>query len=94
MAFPGDVVPQSATASVWGIASVGAGFGGMIFQSLSGIAVKNLSAAYNYSIAYNAVFVGYGISALIGLSIVLFLMGPLVKNQELQAYVENEIPKT
>ena len=32
MAFPGDVVPQSATASVWGIASVGAGFGGMIFQ--------------------------------------------------------------
>ena len=40
MAFPGDVVPQSATASVWGVASVGAGFGGMIFQSLSGITVK------------------------------------------------------
>jgi len=92
MAFPGDVVPQSATASVWGIASVGAGFGGMIFQSLSGIAVKNLSTTYNYSIAYNTVFVGYGISALIGLSIVLFLMGPLVKNQELQAYVEKENP--
>jgi ACS family hexuronate transporter-like MFS transporter len=93
MAFPGDVVPQSATASVWGIASVGAGFGGMVFQSLSGITVKNLSDAYNYSIAYNAVFVGYGVLALIGLSIVLFLMGPLVRDQSLQAYVEKQNPQ-
>jgi len=88
MAFPGDVVPQSATASVWGVASVGAGFGGMIFQSLSGITVKNLSDAYNYSVAYNTVFIGYGAMALLGLSIVLFLMGPLVKDQGLQQYVE------
>lgn len=90
MAFPGDVVPQSATASVWGIASVGAGFGGMLFQSLSGITVKNLSEEFNYSVAYNTVFVGYGILALIGLSIVLFLMGPLVKDQALKVYVEKE----
>lgn len=88
MAFPGDVVPQSATASVWGVASVGAGFGGMIFQSISGITVKNLSEAYNYSVAYNAVFIGYGAMALIGLSIILFVMGPLVKDQTLQRYVE------
>lgn len=88
MAFPADVVPQSATASVWGVASVGAGFGGMVFQSLSGITVKNLSEAYNYSVAYNAVFVGYGVTALVGLSIVLFVMGPLVKNRTLQEYVE------
>jgi ACS family hexuronate transporter-like MFS transporter len=88
MAFPGDVVPQSATASVWGVASVGAGLGGVIFQSLSGITVKNLSTAFDYATAYNAVFVGYGIMALIGLSIVLFLMGPLVKNKALQDYVD------
>ncbi len=88
MTFPADVVPQSATASVWGVASVGAGFGGMVFQSLSGITVKNLSEAYNYSVAYNAVFVGYGATALAGLSIVLFVMGPLVKNRTLQEYVE------
>jgi ACS family hexuronate transporter-like MFS transporter len=87
MAFPGDVVPQSATASVWGIASVGAGLGGIIFQSLSGIAVKDISSLYNYSIAYNAVFIGYGIMALAGLSIVLFVMGPLVKNEKLHEYV-------
>jgi ACS family hexuronate transporter-like MFS transporter len=90
MAFPGDVVPLSATASVWGIASVGAGFGGMVFQSLSGITVKNLSSAYTYSFAYNIVFVGYGILAILGLSIVIFLIGPLVKDEGLQAYVDEK----
>lgn len=88
LAFPADVVPRSATASVWGIGSVGAGLGGVIFQSLSGVTIKNLSVNYNYTIAYSAVFIGYGIIALIGLAIVLFLMGPLVKNQELQDYVD------
>lgn len=88
MAFPADVIPQSGVASVYGLASVGAGLGGAIFQSISGLTVKNLSAHYNYSVAYNTVFVGYGILALIGLSIVLFVMGPLNKNIELQEYVD------
>jgi ACS family hexuronate transporter-like MFS transporter len=89
MAFPADVVPQSATASVWGVASVGAGLGGAIFQSLSGVTVKNLSAEYNYSVAYNTVFIGYGLLALIGLTIVLFVMGPLVKDDALQQFVND-----
>lgn len=93
MAFPGDVVPQSATASVWGVASVGAGLGGAIFQSISGIVVKNVSGSHNYTTAYNTVFIGYGILALIALFIVLFLMGPLVKNKELHEYVEDEFLK-
>jgi ACS family hexuronate transporter-like MFS transporter len=88
MAFPADVIPQSGVASVYGLASVGAGLGGAIFQSISGLAVKNLSAHYNYSVAYNTVFVGYGLLALIGLFIVLFVMGPLKKNIELQEYVD------
>jgi len=90
MAFPADVVPQSGVASVYGLASMGAGLGGAIFQSVSGIAVKNLSANYNYSIAYNTVFVGYGILALVGLSVLLFFMGPLHKNMALQEYVDRE----
>jgi MFS transporter, ACS family, hexuronate transporter len=88
MAFPADVVSKSATASVWGIASVGAGLGGVIFQSISGVAIKNLSTHFNYTFAYNAVFIGYGLLSLIGLSFVLFLTGPLVQNKEMQAYVE------
>jgi ACS family hexuronate transporter-like MFS transporter len=91
MAFPADVVPKSATASVWGIASVGAGLGGVIFQSISGVAIKNLSTHFDYTIAYNAVFIGYGLMTLIGLAIVLFLTGPLVRNSDLQAYVDKEI---
>jgi ACS family hexuronate transporter-like MFS transporter len=88
MAFPADVVPKSATASVWGIASVGAGLGGALFQALSGYTVKKLGAGGNYSFAYNSVFLGYGAMALIGLTIVLFVMGPLKKNQDLQEYVD------
>ena len=91
MAMPADVVPASATASVWGLAGIGAGLGGVIFQSISGIVIKNLSTQFNYSIAYRTVFIGYGIIALIGLAIMLFMTGPLVRNKELQDYVDQEI---
>ena len=89
LAMPADVVPPSATASVWGVASVGAGLGGAIFQSISGVAIKNLSTHFNYTIAYSAVFIGYGIIALIGLSIILFRTGPLLRNTELQEFVDH-----
>jgi MFS transporter, ACS family, hexuronate transporter len=87
MAFPADVVPKNAVASVWGLASVGAGLGGVLFQSFSGIAVKNLSENYSYSVAYNTVFIGYGFLALTGLAVVLFVMGPLVPDKRLQVVV-------
>lgn len=89
MAFPADVVPKNATASVWGIASVGSGLGGAIFQSLSGTAVKNLSTSHSYAFAYNAVFIGYGVIALVGLSIILFAIGPLKPNDELHKIAES-----
>jgi ACS family hexuronate transporter-like MFS transporter len=84
MAFPGDVVPPNAQASVWGVASVGSGLGGFVFQGLSGEAVKTLSASSGYATAYNMVFLGYGVMALVGLAIILFVMGPLVKDEKLQ----------
>jgi ACS family hexuronate transporter-like MFS transporter len=87
LAFPADVVPLSATASVWGLASIGSGIGGAIFQSISGITVKKLSISYNYATAYNLVFVGYGIIALIGVIIILFFTGPLVRDKNLEEYV-------
>jgi MFS transporter, ACS family, hexuronate transporter len=91
MAFPADVVPKSTTASVWGIASVGAGLGGVIFQSVSGVAIKNLTSHFNYTIAYSVVFIGYGIIALTGLAIVLFLTGPLIRDKELQGYADKKV---
>lgn len=88
MAFPADVVPLSATASVWGVASVGAGLGGAVFQSLSGIVIVKIASTHSYSLAYNTVFVGYGFMALIAVFIILFAVGPLKKNVELEQYVE------
>jgi ACS family hexuronate transporter-like MFS transporter len=90
MAFPADVVPKNAVASVWGLASVGAGLGGVLFQSVSGIAVKNLSEHYDYSVAYSTVFIGYGFLALVALGIILFLMGPLVQDKRLQVFVSEK----
>ncbi len=90
LAIPADVVPLSATASVWGLASVGSGLGGAIFQSLSGLTIKNLAARFSYSFAYNVVFAGYGLLAVIGVSILLFRTGPFVRSRELQEYVDME----
>ncbi|HTM92135.1 MAG TPA: hypothetical protein VL095_06950, partial [Flavisolibacter sp.] len=72
------------------LASVGAGLGGAVFQSVSGVTVKNISEAYNYSVAYNSVFIGYGVMALLALGVVLFLMGPLVKDKKLETFVLQE----
>lgn len=83
LAFPADVVPTNATASVWGIASVGAGLGGALFQALSGIGVAHLAVAFDYTTAYHAVFISYGLLAAIGFCIVLFLMGPLKRDPAL-----------
>jgi ACS family hexuronate transporter-like MFS transporter len=90
MAFTPDVVPPSATASVYGIASVGAGLGGALFQSVSGIAVKNLSDSFNYATAYQWVFIGYGVLTSIGLYIVLFRLGPSTPDKALHEYVNSE----
>jgi len=90
LAFPADVVPKSAAASVWGLACVGTGLGGAIFQSLSGITLKSISASHSYTAAYNALFMGFGTIALVGLFIMLFWMGPLNKNEALHRYVNGE----
>jgi ACS family hexuronate transporter-like MFS transporter len=69
LAFPADVFPKNMVGSIWGLASMGAGFGGMVFSWLSG----RLIDLYGYT----PVFIGYGIMPLIALFIVLFLIGPL-----------------
>jgi ACS family hexuronate transporter-like MFS transporter len=84
LAFPADVVPQRATATVWGLASVGAGLGGAFFQQASGVAIAHLRTTLGVAAAYHSVFVGYGLLALAGLAIVLFPMGPLTRDEALQ----------
>jgi ACS family hexuronate transporter-like MFS transporter len=84
LAFPADVVPRRATATVWGLASVGAGLGGAFFQQASGLAIAHLRTTIGVSAAYHGVFVAYGLVALVGLAIVLVPMGPLIRDESLQ----------
>lgn len=90
LALPADVVPKNAAASAWGLACIGNGLGGAIFQAASGITLKSLSATHGYPMAYNVLFFGFGISALIGVAIFLFAMGPITKNEALHRYVAAE----
>jgi ACS family hexuronate transporter-like MFS transporter len=69
LAFPAEVFPKNALGSVWGLASVGSGLGGVLFQWLSGRMVDRFG--------YYPVFIGYGIMPVIAVAIMLFLMGPL-----------------
>jgi ACS family hexuronate transporter-like MFS transporter len=69
LAFPPDVVPKNMVASVWGLASMGSGFGGMLFSWLSGRMIDQYG--------YTPVFIAYGVMPLIAASLVLFAMGPL-----------------
>jgi ACS family hexuronate transporter-like MFS transporter len=69
LAFPADVFPRNMVASVYGLASMGSGFGGMVFAWLTGVVIDR--------VGYTPVFIGYGILPLVSLGIVLFPMGPL-----------------
>lgn len=88
LAIPADVVPNSATATVWGLACIGTGVGGAIFQSVSGLSLKFLTVSHTYASAYNVLFFMFGAAAVIGLILQSF-MGPLVKNKELEEYVKS-----
>jgi MFS transporter, ACS family, hexuronate transporter len=57
LAMPADVYPKSTVASIWGIASMGSGFGGMLFSLITGWAVDHYS--------YTPVFIGFGLIPLI-----------------------------
>ena len=69
LAMPADVFPAEGVASVYGLASMGSGFGGMIFALLTGWLVERYS--------YVPVFWLFGLIALIGVLIIWLFLGPL-----------------
>jgi ACS family hexuronate transporter-like MFS transporter len=62
LAMPADVFPPNAVGSIWGLASMGSGFGGMIFSLATGWVVDHYS--------FTPVFFGFGILPLIAAAIV------------------------
>jgi ACS family hexuronate transporter-like MFS transporter len=69
LALPGDVFPKNAVASVYGLASMGSGFGGMLFTLITGWVVDHYS--------YTPVFIGFGLLPLICATILWLLVGEL-----------------
>jgi ACS family hexuronate transporter-like MFS transporter len=69
LALPGDVFPKNAVASVYGLASMGSGFGGMLFTLITGWVVDHYS--------YTPVFIGFGLLPLICVTILWLLLGEL-----------------
>lgn len=73
LALPADVFPGNVVASVYGIASMGAGFGGMIFSLITGWMLERFS--------YVPVFVMFGISPLLCPLILWLSAGSLEQRQ-------------
>jgi ACS family hexuronate transporter-like MFS transporter len=69
LSFPSDVFPRGAVGAVYGFASMGSGFGGMVFTLLTGWAVDHFS--------YTPVFVGFGILPLVCAAILWVWLGPI-----------------
>ena len=69
LAMPADVFPGNAVASVYGLASMGSGFGGMVFSLITGWAVDSFS--------FVPVFFGFGLMPLVCAAILWKLSGPL-----------------
>lgn len=69
LAFPADVFPSNTVASIWGIASMGSGFGGMVFALITGWVVDHYS--------YQPVFFGFGLMPVVALLIIWLVVGPL-----------------
>jgi MFS transporter, ACS family, hexuronate transporter len=69
LALPGDVFPKNAVASVYGLASMGSGFGGMLFTLITGWVVDHYS--------YTPVFIAFGLLPLICATILWLFLGEL-----------------
>ncbi len=69
LSMPADVFPDNAVASVYGLASMGAGFGGMVFTLITGWVVDHYS--------YTPVFIGFGLLPLVCAGLLWGLVGPL-----------------
>jgi ACS family hexuronate transporter-like MFS transporter len=73
LAIPADVFPKNAVGSIWGLASMGSGFGGMLFTLATGWVVQHYS--------YTPVFIGFGIMPLICAAILWGACGRLERAQ-------------
>jgi ACS family hexuronate transporter-like MFS transporter len=77
LTLPADVFPKNVVGSVFGLASMGAGFGGMIFSLVTGWVVDNYS--------YRPVFFGFGLMPMVCAAIIWALVGPIAPRPAVEA---------
>jgi MFS transporter, ACS family, hexuronate transporter len=77
LAFTADAFAKESVASVWGFASMGAGFGGMLFTLLAGWVIQHFS--------YAPVFIGFGLIPLVCSTILWTLTGPMPPREDYTA---------
>jgi len=65
LAIPGDLFPENAVASVWGLASMGSGIGGIVFSQMTGLLVDHYS--------FRPVFLVFGAIPILAAALVWFL---------------------
>jgi ACS family hexuronate transporter-like MFS transporter len=70
LTLPADVFPKNAVGSVYGLASMGSGFGGMVFALITGWVVEHYS--------YTPVFIGFGLMPMLCATILWLFLGPLL----------------
>lgn len=69
LAYPADVYPKNVVGSIWGLAGMGSGVGGMVFAFLTGLVIDRFS--------YLPVFIGFGLMPLVCAGILWTLLGPI-----------------
>jgi MFS transporter, ACS family, hexuronate transporter len=77
LTIPSDVFPKQAVASVYGLASMGSGFGGMVFTLITGLLVERWS--------YTPAFIGFGFLPLVCAGILWAFAGPLRQDPSMVA---------
>ena len=65
LALPADIFPKNSLGSIWGLASMGSGFGGMLFSLATGWLVSRFS--------YTPVFIGFGLLPLVASAILVLV---------------------
>ena len=73
LALPADRFSRNQVGSIWGLASMGAGFGGMVFSWLSGRIIDH--------VGYGPVFIAYGLMPLIALTVLMIALGKSTPEQ-------------
>jgi MFS transporter, ACS family, hexuronate transporter len=74
LALPAEGYPRNALGSIWGLASLGSGFGGMLFTFLTG----QIVAAYSYV----PVFIGFGLMPLFTAAILRWISFPAIEERQ------------